>query len=386
MSKKKSKKKSILHSRFYQVYFALVALALILIVVGTVWLRGMLAEYESAQPVHVAEDVTRMFQNADFEDIYAMDTAAGTISGGDRDFYVDSLTELTRGGDVQFTQAFSPDENARNYTVTLNGDRFATFTLVPSGETTGRGYRRWKLGSVTTNVTLREPEPEPTPEVEVEATLEPPAQTWQCHVTAPEGYVVSVAGEALTEANAVVTRKNLFEDGFLPPEVANPVIVDYEFTSDTVTPEITAVDAAGAAASVNLTPDKALVWSCPLAEDEAFKAQYGSAALALGKRVAKFISRDAGKGAIQKICAKGSPAETIFENLTNTFTTPHTGADIKNEAVSEFYKLSDTCFTCHVSFNYVLHTKNGERDIPTAYTFCVIQQGGKGWLYNMLSF
>ena len=39
---KSSKKKSIWKSRFYQVYFIVVALALIAIFVGTVWLRGVL--------------------------------------------------------------------------------------------------------------------------------------------------------------------------------------------------------------------------------------------------------------------------------------------------------------------------------------------------------
>ena len=57
----RKKKKSIFRSTFYRVYFALVALALVGIAVGTVWLRGMLAEYESAQPIYVAEDVARLF-------------------------------------------------------------------------------------------------------------------------------------------------------------------------------------------------------------------------------------------------------------------------------------------------------------------------------------
>ena len=55
MTTKKKKQKSILKSRFYQVYFAVVAVLLIAIFVGTGWLRGVLADYESAQPVYAAE-------------------------------------------------------------------------------------------------------------------------------------------------------------------------------------------------------------------------------------------------------------------------------------------------------------------------------------------
>ena len=64
-SKSRKKKKSIWRSTFYRVYFALVALALIAIAIGTVWLRGVLKDYESAQPKYVAQDVARLFENAD---------------------------------------------------------------------------------------------------------------------------------------------------------------------------------------------------------------------------------------------------------------------------------------------------------------------------------
>lgn len=377
----KKKKKSIWKSRFYRVYFALVAVALVGIAAGTVWLRGLLRDYEAAQPVHVAKEVAALFENADYDALYAVDTAAPALSGGDKAFYVKSLTELTRGGDVAWSEAFSASEDERKYSVTLNGERFATFTLVPSGQTDRRGNRLWTLGGVTTAVTLREPDPEPEPE----ATAEP-EKTWQCHLTAPEGYAIAVDGEPLDLEGAKVGEKALFEDGFLPVGVPNPVIVEYQFAATSVTPAITAADDTGAAATVNLSADKALTWEVPLREEAGYRDQFTGAALALGKRVAKFISRDSGKQAIQKICAPGSPAETIFENLSNTFTTPHTGVDIRNEAASQFYKLSDDCFTCHVTFDYVLYTKDGERVYPTAYTFCVIQQDGKGWLYNMLSF
>ena len=75
MSRKK--KKSIWRSTFCRVYFALVALALVAIAVGTVWLRGVLKDYESAQPKYVAEDVGQLFKNADYEAIYNYDTSAG---------------------------------------------------------------------------------------------------------------------------------------------------------------------------------------------------------------------------------------------------------------------------------------------------------------------
>ena len=46
MSKKK--KKSLLDSKFYRVYFTCLAAAAVLILVGTVWLMGILRDVESA--------------------------------------------------------------------------------------------------------------------------------------------------------------------------------------------------------------------------------------------------------------------------------------------------------------------------------------------------
>lgn len=384
MSVKKRKKKSIFRSRFYQFYFVLVALALVCIAVGTFWLRGMLADYEAAQPVYVAEDVARLFENGDYDRIYALDTAAKALTDGDKALYVESLGELTRGGTIEWSEAFSSNENERKYNVTLDGERFATITLVPNGQTDRRGNRLWTLGSVTTNVKLQEPTPEPTPGPTPEPTPEP--KTWHCAITVPEGCQVRANGALLTEQNAEVSAGRLFEDGFLPEGVDNPTLVSYTFASTTVTPEIAVTDANGNPCEVMRVADKALEWECGVVEDQELKAQFGKAAINLGKQVARFISKDSSKKSIQRICAKGSPAEAIFDNLDNTFTTPHSGAEFKNEAATQFYRLSDDCFTCHVSFDYVLYTSKGQREYPTAYTFCVVEKDGEYRLYNMLSF
>ena len=89
MSRKK--KKSIWRSTFYRVYFALVALALVAIAIGTMWLRNVLRDYESAQPKYVAEDVGQLFKNADYDAIYNYDTSATQFEGGDKALYVDGL-------------------------------------------------------------------------------------------------------------------------------------------------------------------------------------------------------------------------------------------------------------------------------------------------------
>ena len=379
MKRKSRKKKSILSSTFYRVYFALVALALVAIVLGTLWLRGLLRDYESAQPKYVAREVARLFEDSDFEGLYPLDTSAAQFSGEDKALYVEGLNELAHGRSVAWSEAFSAHPDERKYNVTLDGERFATFTLVPSGETTPKGNRLWKLGSVTTLVSLKQESPEP------EATPEPEAaeQVYLCRIIAPADSTVTVDGVTLTSENAQTSARELFEDGFLPEGVTNPPMTEYLYDASRNTPEIHAFDPSGDELSV-ASGDRELTWECRMKEDANYREQYSDAAYALARQVAKFISGDAGKKSIQKICAKNSPADAIFDNLFNRYTTPHDGLSFRNEEISEFYALSEDCFTCHVSFDVVYHTKNGESVDSTAYTFCVVRQNGAGKLYNLL--
>lgn len=372
----RKKKKSIWRSTFYRVYFALVALALVGIAIGTLWLQGVLADYESAQPKYVAGEVARLFEDADYDAIYPLDTSASQFTGGDRALYVDNLKQLTQGRDVAWTPAFSADKDERRYNVTLDGERFANFTLVPSGQVTRKGNRLWQLGSVTTLVELQTPEPTPSPTPE-------PQEQYLCVVTAPKGYAVKLDGVALSAENAQTSQKPMYEDGFLPAGVPSPVMVEYQYTSLNPEPALEATDETGAPAAVNPVADRERTWLCPMRSDENYAQQYGKAAIALGRQVAKFINKDASKRGIRRVCAANSPADTLFDNLSNRYTTPHTGISFRDETVSDVYVLTPNCFTCRVSFDTVLRTEKGDAVYPTAYTFCVIKDGEDGKLYNL---
>ena len=379
----KRKKKSIFKSRFYQVYFIVVALALIAIFVGTVWLRGVLADYESAQPVYVASEVAKLFEEGDYQRVYELDTSAAQIADGDKAFYLESMAEITAGKTVEWSEAFSTNEDERKYSVTLDGDKFAAFTLVPSGETTARGNRLWKLGDVTTFVTRREPDPTPTPEpTPTPAPTPRPGERYECRITVPSSCKVTVDGELLSEANAQVTPKTFYEDGFLPEGVENPLMTEYVYGAYSENPVVEATDQDGAVA-LTASAEKERTWSCGLKEDEEMRKKYGKAALSLGKKIARFMSKETSKKGIERKCLRGSPAAEIFENLSNRYATPHTGYEFRNEAVTEFYRLSDVCFTCRVSFDLVLFTEKGEKAYPTAYTFCIANRKGKVGLYNL---
>ena len=376
---KKSKKKGLLADRFYRIYFVALAAALVLILIGTVWLMGYLREYESAQPVYVAQDVAKLFEDRDFDALYAMDSAANQIAGGDRDFYVENMNELAQGKTVEWSEAFSTETDVHRYNVTLDGERFATFTLVPNGQRTRRGHPLWTLGSVVSNVAVQAT-PEPTP-VPPEATPAPVAvsQVW---VTVPRGYTVTVDGAPLSADNAELTEKPMYEEGFLPDGVVNPTLVTYGYGASTQAPAVSAMDETGMAVTLSQTAENA--WSCGLPQNTAYQNQYTEAVLSLGEKIARYTSKDGSKDAILKYCAKDSPARNVFNNLSNQYATPHSDIAFQNEHAGEFYALSPDCFTCRVTFDYLMKTRDGVKTDPTAYTFCIVVQGDTGKLYNLL--
>ena len=372
MDKKKRKKsqRGLLASRFYRVYFAVVAVALVAIAVGLIWLRGVVSDYEIAQPVHAAEEVAKLFEEADYDRLYDLDTSAQDLSNGDKALYVESLTNLTSGRRIDWREAYSSDADVRKYSVNLDGDKLATFTLVPSGRTTGHGNTLWKLGEVTTHVALEG----------TEAAGDLTAAPYR--VSAPDTYTVTVNGRALTEKDALSTGEAIFPEGFLPSGVNAPTMTEYAFFSDSESPTVTAVDAAGAEAEVR--PDGDNRWTCPLKQDTAFAEQFGGAIISLAQRVAEYTVKDLSRNAVMKSVASDSPAETILKKFSNDWAPPHKTATVTDAKVSDFYVLSDDCFTCHVEFTFTLRTRRGNDYVyPTAYTFCIVKKKGTGKLYNL---
>ena len=368
--KKKRKRKSrLLDSLFYRVYFAALAVSLVFIVIGMIWLSGVVRDYETAQPVHAAEVVAELFERADYASIYPFDTSARQISGGDEAFYVDSLTQLAQGKTVAWREAFSSDADKKSYSVTLDGDKFATFTLVPSGKTTAHGNRLWQLGSVTTHIALQQPT----------AAQNPQAVPYR--LTVPQGCTVLVDGRALTDADVISTEPLLPED-FLPPEYASPMMAVYGFASESAQPVLAVTDSTGA----QLTPEASgeNAWVCKPREDEQLKQTYSDAVVKLGTRIAKYTAKDLSQSSLLSGVADDSPAETVIKKFSNSWAPTHKSSQIKNPVVSEFYAISDDCFTCHVEFDFVLTSRKGNDYVyPTAYTFCVVKRKGEGRLYNL---
>ena len=365
--KREKKKRGILHSRFYQIYFCLVLLALVAIGFGLTRLNDELKDYESAEPVYVAEEVARLFEDGDFDAIYELDSAAEEFSGGDRDFYLKSMHSIADGASVSWSEERA-SVNEHRYGVTVDGVKFATFTLVPGDETTKLGNRLWKLDSVTTHVTLKEAEPE-----------------YVFRITAPSDSVVTVDGRALGSEDRTGKTREIFPRDFLPEGLTAPELVEYSVSVGTETPEISAVDRDGNPQTLEADANDSHALSCGLTYNQDMQARFAKNVMNVAQQLAKYTSEDLGKYSMKKLCIDKSPAYNLVDSFDNQWAPHHSKVEFNNMVVDQFYQHSPDCITCRVSFEYVLIASAKEKKAyQTSYLFCFARDGRKPKLYNML--
>lgn len=384
MAKRRKKKKSILHSTFYRIYFAVVALGILGIVFGMNYLYGLLADYESAQPTHVAETAARLFENADYETIYGYDTSAANIADGDKEFYVENMREIAEGQEVTWSSAYSPSEDEKRYNVLLSNEKFAEISLVPSGRVTDHGYRIWRLGSVTTYVTMGEQEePEEIEEVEEpaeEAVVELPAAI-ECRITAPSESTVAVDGVRLTSNDVVNADIPTEAAELLPKDVPSPTMTEYLFYSESGAPEFTVTDKYGNPQTPVESGDH--IWTCPLPETPGLKEKFEDAVVNVAQQLAALSARTITRERMMGYCAANSPARESVSKYDTSVGYSTKKATFENIVTSNYYQYSDDCFSCHVSFDYISRF-NAEvsKTYSTAFTLYFVRQGKKGKLYN----
>lgn len=372
--RRRGRKKSILRSRFYQVYFILVILCVLGIALGANYLNGVLADYESAQPKYVARQAARLFERGDYEAIFGLDTSMRDVPEEDRAYYIGQLEALAAGREVSWSEAYSGNEDERRYRVSLDGEKFAEFTLVPSGAQTKRGSRLWTLGSVTTFVRIEEPqiaEPEPTPT---------PVPTIACSITVPSSFTVTADGRTLDANDVVEDGIPIVPAGMLPSDVTAPAMVRYAFPSESGAPDIRVTDWQGNAQ----TPmqDSEHSWRCDLPQNPELEALYGESALEVAKRIAKYSTREASQDSVLKKCAKGSPAYESIKSFDSSLGKKPKSSTFENVVVSDFYLYSEDCFSCRVSFDYIPRFGKESKTYPTAYTLYFVRQGDSGKLYS----
>lgn len=366
MAKKKSRKKQkknliqlLKTSWFWRIYCALLVVFVVALAIGLGVLSGVMGEYEATRPVHAAEKLLEKLNARNWQEIYSMDESAKALTQETPDQYAEYMNNLTTGYDFSLKNILSLNENEAKYNVMMNGQKFAELTLEHSGEVTGHGFNHWQVKNLTTTAMAAS----------------------QYTITAPADSTVSVNGQVLSQ-DLIIQRDIPTEAaGNLPDGVIAPTMVKYAVNMSFGAPEnVTVTDKNGNAQAVTQEDDHS--WSAPMAYDDSIKAQVEEAVVKWGRRLAAYTTDDYSKYDLYNACINPSPARTYIRNMENQWAASHSGVDFKDIKTYDYYVYSDSCFSCRISFDYIVHYKAGDKTYPTLYTLYFAKDGGSFKLYS----
>lgn len=363
MAKKKQKKKNIIQllreGWFYRIYFGVMALCCIALVFGLITLRGVMVEYEQTRPVHSAEEVLNLISQRSWSEIYVHDESARRLKHETPEQYAQYMNDLTQNKSFTLKSVLSINDDEQKYNVLMDGQKFAELTLEPSGETTAHDFRHWQLKSIATTA----------------------FDANEYTVTAPADSAVQVNGQTLTQADIIESSIATEADGNLPEGMTAPTLVKYGVYMSFGAPEsVTVTDKNGRAQELTQPDERS--WSCGLAYDDSIKAQVESEVVKWGRRLAAYTTGDYSKSDLSRACINPSPARTYIRNMENQWAASHDGYDFQNIRTYDYYIYSDSCFSCKISFDYIVHYKQQDKLYPTNYTLYFAKDGGQFKLYS----
>jgi len=349
-------------SWFYRIYFGLLLLCAVGLVIGLVTLSDVLAEYEQTRPIHTAEEMLARIQQRNWNDIYQIDLSARSLKQETPEQYAQYMQDLTAGKEFTLKSVLTLQENEQQYNVMLDGQKFAEIILEHSGVTTSHNYNKWQLKSLETHALA----------------------STQYTITVPSDSTVQINGIALTQADIVESGIATEASGNLPDGEQAPTMTKYSVNMSFGAPgEFIVTDKNGKQQQV--TQDDERSWSTTLAwDDDAIKAQCEEEAVKWGRRLAAYTTGDYNKFTLSESCINPSPARTYIRNMENQWAANHSGVDFENIQTYDYYVYSDNCFSCKISFDYIVHyTKNStDKTYPTKYTMYFQKQGGTFKLYS----
>lgn len=361
---KKSRKKVgllsyLAQSWFYRIYFGLLLVCAVALILGLNVLRGVMTEYEQTRPIYCAEEAFELVQSRDWAQIYALDESARALSGETAEQYAQYMQELTAGKSFTLKNVLSINDDERKYSVLADGEKFAELTLSPSGELTDHNFSYWKLSKLETRAMAAS----------------------EYSITAPADSIVQVNGRTLTQADAVQTDIPTDASGNLPDGVIAPTMTKYAVKLSFGAPEFSATDRHGNAQRIEQADGGNYSVSISY-DDDTLKAQCEEGVIKWGRRIAAYTTGDFSKSDLSGACINPSPARTYIRNMENQWAASHSGVDFENIQTYNYYQYSENCFSCTISFDYIVHYKQQDKSYPTLYTLYFYKQGGNFKLYS----
>ena len=323
-------------SRFLKIYFACVLAAVAVIIAGVSVVNTTLADYEAAQPKHLAEEIyNKTFAARNFTGV--LETAECTLSRFEsKAAAADYLSNLSDGKNLTYTSVSSGIEGDVKYTVMADDVKISTFTLSKSDKKSKKGFRHYQLKAIEIHgdfnglVTVKVP---------FDATL------FLNGVEVPEEYLA---------------EQNIPDDSgqYLPEGVSGKLYKKYAVDGLLAAPEVTVADKNGKQTPVTYSETEKL-YAAVLPSDDTLKEKYGAFVLEAIEKYAAYTVNDAG---ISSLYNYFDTKSVLFKRLERSeapkVASSHNGYSFKDEKTGAFYAYTDDIFSCSVSFTHIL-TRSG---------------------------
>lgn len=315
---------------FYKIYFSVIAVALIAAVVGIWWLNGFLADYEAAQPKHVADEIfEKYYRSGDFTLLASKCSASNPFESTEA---VRSYLESRYAGADMICTSGASKDGAPTYIVKVGDYKISSFTLKESTEKTPRGWEMYGEGDF---------------EVYYDAG--------KLTVIAPTGYNVAVEGIAL--GDGYVAEKGIPGPGddLLPEGVTGVKYVRYEVSGLIEDPEITVTGPEGKSVPVSYEEKDSAYHAYPLF-DEDLEAGQGEYVLNAITQYALMMMNDQYWGNVERYFDPESKIYLDAQDVSQYtwFQIDHDTHAVEDESASDFLRYSEDVFSCRVKFTVVL--------------------------------
>ena len=317
---------------FYKIYFVVLAIALIAAVIFIWWFNGFLADYEEAQPRHVADAIfEKYYKSGDFSLLASKCAESNPFESAEA--VGAYLRENYAGKEMSCTTGASKD-GAPTYIVKVGDRKISSFTLKESSSKNPRGWEMYEEGD-----------------------FEVYYATKDATVFAPTGYTVEIDGTALTD-EFVAERGVLSpeaEANLLPEGIEGVTYVKYEVSGLIDDPEIKATSPEGRVSPVTFEEKDGAYHAYPLF-DEALQAELSEYVIEAVSQYALMMSDDQYWG---NVAGYFDPDSAIFDDAQDVsqytwFTLDHDSASITDASASQFLRYGEDVFSCRVKFTEVL--------------------------------
>ncbi len=308
---------------FYRVYFGVILVVLMAIVVGMIWLTGLLSEYESAQPYNVADEVfEKYYLSGDFGTL--ADMTHDEKSFDTADAVAKQLSANCAKDTLSYTSVSSGDSNILKYIVKSGDVKISSFTLKKSGETTDRGFDLYVEDSFELYYTAEE----------------------SVTVLVPENSQVFVnekllGEEYIRDADVVLAEEGTVPEGLIPPKYTR-------YSVDGLIEKPSLKVMTDGVENAPVYNEETKEYEASFISNAALEAEHKEFILSAVKEYAKYMQNDGRWGNVRPYF---DPSTDLYDSVRTAepqYVHPHTGYRFDEEYAGEFYAYDDNTFSCRV--------------------------------------